>query len=157
MGRGIQPPSTPQPTSNTKTYTKSIENARFLLDHHDGATDQPTDRRTDKASYRIACPQLKIDRQNKRESQNWGVLSYILPSNLILARLTRYQSTDSLFCLFLRDIFFFCKLYASLVSVLLTQLTLKLVTSLKRASLSKVGRSKASTVSTNASKRLRSI
>ena len=24
--------------------------------------DQPTDRRTDKASYRVACPQLKTDR-----------------------------------------------------------------------------------------------
>ena len=59
MGRGIQPPSTPQPRSNTQTYTKSIENARFQLDHHDGPTDQPTNRRTDKASYRVASPRLK--------------------------------------------------------------------------------------------------
>ena len=72
VGRGIRPPSIP--TSNTQTYTKSIENARFptfQLDHHDGRTngptdqrtDQrtngPTDQRTDKASYRVACPQLK--------------------------------------------------------------------------------------------------
>ena len=41
-------------------------NARFhtfQLDHHDGPTNGPTDgrtyRRTDKASYRVACPQLK--------------------------------------------------------------------------------------------------
>ena len=81
VGRGIQPPSTPQPTSNTQTYTKSIENARFptfQLDHHDGRTngptdgrtngrtDQRTDQRTDKASYRVACPQLKIQTCEKR-------------------------------------------------------------------------------------------
>ena len=69
VGRGIQAPSTPQPTSNTQTYTKSIENGRFFhqssrMDRWtDGPTDRringPTDQRTDKASYRIACPQLK--------------------------------------------------------------------------------------------------
>ena len=51
VGRGIQPPSTPQPTPNTQTYTKSIENARFptfQLDDHG-----PTDGRTDKASYTV--------------------------------------------------------------------------------------------------------
>ena len=52
--------STPQPTSNTQTYTKSIENAPFQLDHHDGPTDRRTDGPTDKASYRVARPQLKI-------------------------------------------------------------------------------------------------
>ena len=31
----------------------------FRLDHY-GPTDGPMDRRTDKASYRVACPQLKI-------------------------------------------------------------------------------------------------
>ena len=29
-----------------------------------GPTDQPTDGRTDKASYRVACPQLKIKKAN---------------------------------------------------------------------------------------------
>ena len=43
MGRG----------GNTRFHT-------FQLDHHDGPTNGPTDRRTDKASYRVACPQLKI-------------------------------------------------------------------------------------------------
>ena len=78
VGRGIQPPSTPKPTPNTQTYTKSIKNARFptfQLDDHgptDRRTDGPTDRRTDwptdrptdgptdKASYRVTCPQLKM-------------------------------------------------------------------------------------------------
>ena len=37
-------------------------NARFptfRLNHLYGPTDRPTDGRTDKASYRVACPQLK--------------------------------------------------------------------------------------------------
>ena len=41
VGRGIQPPFTPQP-ARTQTYTKSIENARFptfQLNHHDGRID----------------------------------------------------------------------------------------------------------------------
>ena len=48
VGRGIQALFTPQPTSNTQTYTKSIENAHFQLDHHDGRTDRRTDRRTNR-------------------------------------------------------------------------------------------------------------
>ena len=66
VGRGIQPPSTPQSPSHTRTYTKSIKNCRFStfrLDHHgptDQRTDGPMDQLTDKASYRVACPQLKI-------------------------------------------------------------------------------------------------
>ena len=39
-------------------------NARFhtfQLDHH-GSIDGRMDQRTDKASYRVACPQLKIER-----------------------------------------------------------------------------------------------
>ena len=66
VGRGIQPPSTPKPTPNTQTYAKSIKNARFLTFQLDdpGRTDGPMDRRTngrtDKVSYRVACPQLKI-------------------------------------------------------------------------------------------------
>ena len=50
VGRGIQPPSTPQPTCNTQTYTKSVENARFptlQLDHHDRRTNGPRDGPTD--------------------------------------------------------------------------------------------------------------
>ena len=34
------------------------ENAHFQLER-DGPTDRPTDRRMDKASYRVACPRLK--------------------------------------------------------------------------------------------------
>ena len=55
VGRGIQPPSTLQPIDKTQTETKSIGSARFptfQLDHH----DQRTNGRTDKASYRVACP-----------------------------------------------------------------------------------------------------
>ena len=47
VGRGILPLSLPQPTSNTQTYTKSIENACFQFDHHDGRTDRRTDGQTD--------------------------------------------------------------------------------------------------------------
>ena len=39
-------------------------NARFhtfQLDHHDQRTNGRTDGRTDKAFYRVACPQLKKD------------------------------------------------------------------------------------------------
>ena len=44
--------STPKPTPNTQTYTKSIKSARFpmfQLDDH-GPTNGRTDGRTDKAS-----------------------------------------------------------------------------------------------------------
>ena len=47
VGRGIQPPSIPQTTSNIQIYTKSIKNARFQLDRHDGPTNQRTNRPTD--------------------------------------------------------------------------------------------------------------
>ena len=53
--------SYPHPHSNLSSnlkHTQSIKNARFPtipLDDHG-----PTDRRTDKASYRVACPQLKM-------------------------------------------------------------------------------------------------
>ena len=53
VGRGIQPPSTPQPTSHTLTYTKTIYNARFPtfqlddLRRTDGRTDRRMDRRMD--------------------------------------------------------------------------------------------------------------
>ena len=42
-------------------------NARFLTFRLDGygRTDRPTNGRTDKASYRVACPQLKIKRKAK--------------------------------------------------------------------------------------------
>ena len=72
VSRGIQPPSTPQPTPNTQTYTKSIENASFptfQLDDH-GRTDQRTDKRMDrrtvKASYRVACLKLKTSYQGSQ-------------------------------------------------------------------------------------------
>ena len=68
VGRGSQPPSTPNTHSNTDTYTRSFKTLVFLLfdscSWTNGPTDQqtdgPTDQRTDKASYRVACPQLKI-------------------------------------------------------------------------------------------------
>ena len=50
--------SNPQPTSITQTYTKSIKNAHFQLDHHDG----PTDRRTDGPTKK----QAKHATQNKQ-------------------------------------------------------------------------------------------
>ena len=51
----------------------------FTLFHSCSPTDQPTDGRTDKASYRVACPQLKRKRKKKEEKrpeimggQNWS-------------------------------------------------------------------------------------
>ena len=67
VGRGIQPPSTPIPIPNTQTYTKSIKNTRFptfQIDDH-GRTNG----RTDKASYRVACPQLKTHRQSTKQHE----------------------------------------------------------------------------------------
>ena len=67
VDRGIQPRFTHQLPPHTQTYTKSIQNARFF--HFltqslrtDGRTntDQQTDEHTEKASYRAACPQLKM-------------------------------------------------------------------------------------------------
>ena len=62
VGRGIQPPSTPiAPTINTQTK-KGIKNVLFpIFDSWvtDGRMDQRMDGRSDKASHRVACPQLK--------------------------------------------------------------------------------------------------
>ena len=62
LSRSIQPPSIPHALH---THTKCIYSIRFptfQLDHH-GPTDRPTNGRTDKASYRVACPQLKRNRE----------------------------------------------------------------------------------------------
>ena len=62
VGRGSQPLNTP---SNTDTYTKSFREhsfSHFLTRAHGPAdrwTNGHTDRQMDKASYRVACPQLK--------------------------------------------------------------------------------------------------
>ena len=50
VGRGIQPRSTPQPPPHTQTCTKSIQNARFQLNHfgrNDGSKNQRTDGRAE--------------------------------------------------------------------------------------------------------------
>ena len=63
VGRGIQLPSTPQTPFHTQTYIKSIQNVHFStfrLDHHD--------QRMDKASYRVACPQLKMHNNDELTS-----------------------------------------------------------------------------------------
>ena len=83
-GRGIQPSSTLQPTSNSQTNKKSIENAHYQLDHHDGPTDRPTNRRTDKASYRVACPQLKI--------QSTGMLFSMVSCPTVLLKKSSVES-----------------------------------------------------------------
>ena len=57
VGRGIQPPSTPQVHhSHTQNASKTLI---FALFDSCSRTDGPTDRRTVKGSYRVACPQLK--------------------------------------------------------------------------------------------------
>ena len=57
MGRGIQPPSKPK---LLLTFNVCFPNSQFN-DHGrtNGPTDGPTYGRTDKAFYRVACPQLK--------------------------------------------------------------------------------------------------
>ena len=48
--------------AHTDCQNGSLENARFCnfqLDHHDGPTDIPTNQRTNKVSYWVACPLLK--------------------------------------------------------------------------------------------------
>ena len=59
VGRGGQPPFTPNALPNTHTYTKSFQYACFPT-FRLVSMDRPTDRRTDKASFRVACPQLKM-------------------------------------------------------------------------------------------------
>ena len=56
VGRVIEPPSLPSPQLKC---TKSMFNACFRT-FRLVVTDQRTDGRTDKASYRVACPQLKM-------------------------------------------------------------------------------------------------
>ena len=46
------------PLPNTDTFTKSFQNTRFPT-FRLPLMDQQTDRWTDKASYRVACPRLK--------------------------------------------------------------------------------------------------
>ena len=61
VGRGIQPPSTPQvPHSHTQNASKTLI---FELFDSCSQTDGRTDGPTDKASYRVACPQLKTGKR----------------------------------------------------------------------------------------------
>ena len=58
---------------SARTHLKIIENARFptfQLDYHDRPTDRPIDRQMDKASYRVACPQLKTKKSKKLKKTN---------------------------------------------------------------------------------------
>ena len=79
VGRGIQPPSTPQRTPNTQTYTKTLVFPLFdSITMTDQRTDQRTNGRTDKASYRVACPQLKIGKMSVLDASftcvwGWGL------------------------------------------------------------------------------------
>ena len=60
VGRGFQPPSSPQPNPNLHTNKHLL--ASFRLDHH-GPTDWRMDRRdgtTDKATFRVASPRLRM-------------------------------------------------------------------------------------------------
>ena len=57
MGRGSQPPSTPNNPHTQKAFTTIV----FQVFDSRWRTDQRTNRRTDKASYKIACPQLKTN------------------------------------------------------------------------------------------------
>ena len=52
------PPSTHSHINNTHCSIVITPFSRFQLER-DGRTNGPTDQRTDKASYRVACPQLK--------------------------------------------------------------------------------------------------
>ena len=78
VGRAANPHPHPKPYPTpfpTQTHTqKGSKTLVFpLIDscsQSDRRTDEPTDRWTDKASYRVACPQLKISRMMARE-QGW--------------------------------------------------------------------------------------
>ena len=77
VGRGSQPPFTPNtlpnPLSNTDTYTKSFQNAHFPT-FRLVFTDRRTDQRMDKASYRVACPQLK-NKTSKQVMQGRNIIA----------------------------------------------------------------------------------
>ena len=62
VGRGSQPPSKPNTLSNTDTYTKSFKTLVFPLFNSCSRTNG----RTNKASYSVACPQLKTWRLGAR-------------------------------------------------------------------------------------------
>ena len=51
MGGQGHPTPIHTPTHVQHSYTKSIENARFQLNHHVGLTNGPTDRQTDGLTY----------------------------------------------------------------------------------------------------------
>ena len=62
VGRGVQPPSHPRPPhthSNTQTITIATSKMRVLTLFKSIVTDPRTNKPTDKASYTVACPQLK--------------------------------------------------------------------------------------------------
>ena len=54
-------PNLPQTLKHTQKVSKTLVFPRFNSMTLDGRTNGPTDGRTDKASYRVACPQLKSD------------------------------------------------------------------------------------------------
>ena len=57
VGRGIKPPSIPHASHIHKIHLK--RSFSHFSTRVQGPTDRPTDQRMDKASYRVACPQLK--------------------------------------------------------------------------------------------------
>ena len=68
MGRGFQPPSSPQPPlKHTQKVSNTLVFPVLRLDHY-----TPTDQQIDKAFYRVLCPQLKRGRRrgNKLKKRN---------------------------------------------------------------------------------------
>ena len=65
VGRGNQPPSTPQPTPTLK-HTQNVSKMLVFPLYNSVRLWPPTYGRTDKASYRIACPRLKTSSSGHR-------------------------------------------------------------------------------------------
>ena len=70
-----RPHPTPFPTqTHTRRASKTLVFPLFDSIITDRRTDEPMDQRTDKASYRVACPQLK--RQGKKERREQVTQGY---------------------------------------------------------------------------------
>jgi len=68
--KGVQPPYSPPSSPHTKC---TMINARFCIFNSSVNTYGPTEGRTDKASYRFACPRLEINDGNydRRSELGW--------------------------------------------------------------------------------------
>ena len=76
-----------------------------LHNHHDGGMDQQTNRWADKASYRVACPQLKNGQMDGPTNQQQDPESHVLDLKLLQLLLKLFFGQNDFVDLELKSVF----------------------------------------------------